>query len=515
MNASNSVDKINNMYRDLSYFDQYGGSVFIFIILTIILIIVYTYGKIMKDIQPIKQDWSNKRCDPLIIPFAGMINKPDKMSAIEFTGNNFNYCIQNISTSLTGELVKPITYILSSITYIFKDLDETFQYMRKMITNIRTAVMNVSSEVMNRLLNIMTPIMHLIVVFKDSMAKVNGILVSGLYTSLSTYYALKSFLGAITQVIVVILGILATTIISMWLIPFTWPAAAGMTAIFLSISIPLTIIVIYLSRILNINPVRIPGVPKKPRFACFDKNTKIFMENNTYKLISEIKQGEKLHGNVFVTAILKLDATTEIMYNLKDIIVSGSHRVKYNNKWILVSDHPNSIKLHSYHEPYIYCLNTDTKEIIINDIVFSDWDEVYTDELKKLSQILKLDHNFKKSYVHKYFDSGFFGNTKMILENNKTREIKDLKVGDILQNGIKIYGIVEIDGTQILNQYKYNLGLMKEFSGFVKTLDEKYSKIPVKKNNKLYHLLSDKGFFYIENILFYDYNSAVELYLDT
>ena len=513
MNISNSADKINNMYKDLSYFDQYGGSVFIFIILTIILFIVYVYGKIMKDVQPIKQDWTNKRCHPFIIPFAGMINKPDNMSAVEFTGNNFNYCVQNILTSITGELVQPITYVLSSINVIFKDVDETFQYMRRIITNIRTSMLSIGSEIMNRILNIMTPILQLIIVFKDSLAKVNGILVSGLYTSLSTYYALKSLMKSIINVIVAILGILAGIIISMWLIPFTWPAAAGMSGIFLSISIPLAIILVFLTRILNIPAVRIPGLPRKP--TCFDKNTKIFMENNTYKLISEIKQGEKLYGNVFVTAILKLDARNEIMYNLKGIIVSGSHRVKYNNKWILVSDHPNSIKLQSYYEPYIYCLNTDAKEIIIDDIVFSDWDEVYVDELKKLSNIIKLDYNFKKSDVHKYFDSGFFGNTKMILENNKTREMKHLKVGDILQNGIKIYGIVEIDGTQILNQYKYNLGLMKEFSGIVTTLDEKYSKIPIKKNNKLYHLLTDKGYFYIENILFYDYNSAVELYLDT
>ena len=59
-NISQSIHKINEMYTDLTYFDQYGGSVFIFIVLIIILCLVFAYATVMKNIQPIKDDVSHQ-----------------------------------------------------------------------------------------------------------------------------------------------------------------------------------------------------------------------------------------------------------------------------------------------------------------------------------------------------------------------------------------------------------------------------------------------------------------------
>lgn len=35
-----AADEVNKMYKDLSYFDQYGGSVFLFILLILIMFVV-------------------------------------------------------------------------------------------------------------------------------------------------------------------------------------------------------------------------------------------------------------------------------------------------------------------------------------------------------------------------------------------------------------------------------------------------------------------------------------------
>ncbi len=93
-------NKINKLYEKLTYFDQYGLSVIIFILLTIVLIIVYFYSIVMLQIQPIKNDWQQQRCNPKVIPFAGLINKPNDKSISEFTQENFIYCTQNILTNM-------------------------------------------------------------------------------------------------------------------------------------------------------------------------------------------------------------------------------------------------------------------------------------------------------------------------------------------------------------------------------------------------------------------------------
>ena len=81
------------------------------------------------------------------------------------------------------------------------------------------------------------------------------------------------------------------------------------------------------------------------------------------------------------------------IYDLNGVIVSDSHIVKYNDKWLPVSEHPDSIKLTDYREPFLYCLNTSSKIIEINDICFTDWDEIYDDNIGKLQTLLCFKFN--------------------------------------------------------------------------------------------------------------------------
>ena len=94
-NIHTSTNKIKKIYDKLSYFDQYGGTVFLFIILTAIVLFVNGYCSIMTKAQKIKSNWINERCKPQVIPFAGLINKPDDKTITDFTLENFNYFLLN------------------------------------------------------------------------------------------------------------------------------------------------------------------------------------------------------------------------------------------------------------------------------------------------------------------------------------------------------------------------------------------------------------------------------------
>ena len=204
MDKTKSSHEILNMYKDLTYFDNYIGSVLCFIVLIILLFISFSYFQVMAQIAPIKDDWVAQRCSPKVIPFAGIINKPDNMGVIDFTQQNFTYCMQNILTSITGFAVQPLTYITDGLTSLFDELSQALQYMRNILTNIRTSIGSITQEILGRVLNIMTPLKTIIIAVVDSMQKVNGVLTAGLYTSLGTYYTLKSLLGAIVQFIIII-----------------------------------------------------------------------------------------------------------------------------------------------------------------------------------------------------------------------------------------------------------------------------------------------------------------------
>ena len=108
---SKSYKKIKEIYDNSTYFDLYGGSVILFILITIIFVILLAYFFILLNIQPIKDNWITEKCKPYVIPFAGLINKPPEESITKFTYDNFYSCSQDLLTSITGFNIEPLTFI--------------------------------------------------------------------------------------------------------------------------------------------------------------------------------------------------------------------------------------------------------------------------------------------------------------------------------------------------------------------------------------------------------------------
>ena len=136
-NDSVTTIDLQKKYGDLSYFDTYGGSLFTCIIVTIIFILLTFYCYLKINIATVKNDWANKRCNPFVIPIAGYINKPDNMSANDYTKQNFEYCTQNMLIDTTGRAVQPFTFITNTLTNVSNSLSSSLNDSRGMFNNLR------------------------------------------------------------------------------------------------------------------------------------------------------------------------------------------------------------------------------------------------------------------------------------------------------------------------------------------------------------------------------------------
>jgi len=544
--TNKGLENIKKQYDKLSYFDNYGGSVILFILITILLVFLIMTCVSFTNIKIIKEDWVNQRCKPYIIPIAGFINKPDNMNFNEFTKQNFVYCTQNILKSISGNALQPISFITSSSTKILNYIKDAINDSRAMTNKIRNFFITVVKEIMGRLLNVIIPIQEIIIKFKDFAVKVQGTMVAGVFSTLGILYTIKSALALVVKFIVTVLISLAAIIVVFWLFPFTWGTAIAATATFVAVSIPLAILLTFMTKVLGINTgLSIPKLKKPPSLKCFDKNTKLTMKNGTSKIISEVELGERLINNNLITSKIVVESKGSVIYNLNNVVVSDSHMVKYENKWIRVDEHPNAIRIEQYNEPYLYCINTENKIIEINNVVFSDWDEIYDDDLDKIKnvKIKNLMYNFNNSInyrmdeldvnnldIHRYLHGGFEKNTEIKLKNGVVKSVKHISIGDILENGERVYGYVEIDGSNLIEQCSYNLAKNKFINGgsnlnicdksigitSTLELDKKYKQIKITSDyhDKLYHLLTDSRTFYINGIKFYDYNSCIDLFLE-
>ena len=516
------LENIKKMYDKLTYFDQYGLTLGIFIVITFALLIFISYCYVKIHAQPIIDDWPNQRCKPNILPFAGFITHPEGTSAIDYTAQNFANCTQSILSNITGIAVEPLTFTVNMFKSMVAEVMQVIQTIRAMFDKVRTMFQEISEEIMGRIMNVMIPLQQIIISFKDLIGKVQGVMTAGLFTLLGSYYALKSLMGAIAQFIIIILITLAALIAVFWILPFTWGFAISNTVIFIAVAIPMIIILVFLSDVLKVQPDL-----SIPQIKCFDENTLITMNDGTKKIISEIKTGDLLFENNEVTSVIKVKASGSTMYNLNNIIVSDSHIIKYNDKWIPVSKHPDAIKYDIYAKPYLYCLNTANKIISIDNYTFTDWDEIYGYDILEIK--LNGFHPIKElKDIHTFLDGGFEGSTRIKVKSGMYKEIKDINTGDILYHGEKVYGIVTINGNNLNNQFKFNLGKNlvveggpnlticdKKFNfNTTLTLDNNNKKPLDKKHDKLYHLLTDKKTFYIGDIRFYDYNAAIDLFLE-
>jgi hypothetical protein len=122
--------------------------------------------------------------------------------------------------------------------------------------------------------------------------------------------------------------------------------------------------------------------------------------------------------------------------------------------------------------------------------------------------------------LHTFFDGGFSGETKIIMNDGSIKNIKEVQVGDVLDKNIRVFGVATVNGLTLSEQYEYNLGENAIFKGGPnlnvgeKNLEGIRMKVLENREDKLYHLITKEKYFYVGGIKFFHYDSNIELLLD-
>ncbi len=300
---------------------------------------------------------------------------------------------------------------------------------------------------------------------------------------------------------------MAAIVIALWILPFTWAAAAIGLVIFLAISIPLAIIAAVMAETFDLSLSGMPGAP-----TCFGENTEIEMNDGSFKNIKHIKIGDILKNNNCVISTFKCLSKYETFYNVNNVIVSGSHYIVDNNECILVCDYKDSIK-ENYTYDYSYCLTTTSKKIEVNNTVFLDFDDL------KLDSQLKLERR-EINTINKIVDAGFERTSQIKMIDGTSKEIQNIQLGDKLDYDNIVLGIVCLHSKNIEsnNYYILNKNFISENNLYYDSDEIKYVKskqlsTSIEIDDYLYHLVTSKGYFYIENLKMIHYSNLIDIYI--
>ena len=270
-------------------------------------------------------------------------------------------------------------------------------------------------------------------------------------------------------------------------------------------------------------------IGKVSGFLCFEENTLITMKNNELKKIKHCKIGDRLINDNAIIGAMIFDAQNIELYHYNSIIVSGSHLVFENEKWIRVEDSKNAKKIKNHNITKIYCLNTLNNTIDINGILFRDYIElsnVYTNY--KMKQYI-LTHLNKQEYTKDIaigdgYMLGFSSETKIRMKNGDSVAIQQLKIGDETINGI-ITGTIHLlnnkniysDGNNYFSEHNIVKNQWEENPVYTWDLVSNVNHFTQYRRTfrSLYHICTEEGIVTLDNGLqFTDFEESSDTYVN-
>jgi ABC-type multidrug transport system fused ATPase/permease subunit len=491
------------MYDESGYTDKYGLDLWVIITFTIIIFLACMYFYILNHLQPIKAKWAEERCNPVYMPFAGVIHDKKGDEFYTFTANNFTECTQTILKKITDYAFMPFFYAMNVISNVFIAIINSLGAMREMFDKMRNSAREITNVIFDRIFNITAPIIEMFMHVKSAVAKFVGTITTVVYTLLASYLALEAFFRVFMQLMInllyVLIGVIVALLLLSWL-PGIFPIAVGFAAAMAALLGILLVIQFSLQNILNIHPEFLPKVPALTP-SCFDANTPITLSCGKTVAFSQLNISDVLQdGRTKVTGILKLNRGENKMYRMADgTLVTEFHRVFYNGEdgkssFIYVKDHDDARLVEDYKERIVYCITTDTKIIPMGNYVYLDWDEVY---------------DIDKPYVN----PGVHGNMLVKLQDKiSSKKISDVNVDDILENGEKVIGTVKMDASNIkVNGYylrdgKHMISTPNLVISETETHIKSYKSYAEEYAECLYHLITDKGVFTCNGVEIKDFS---------
>ena len=209
---------VNKLYEKTTYLDRYGGSlvVAVFTIIGVSLFFSYSYLKNHSDV--IKNNWQQNRCNPLYIPFAGMIINPKNMSKHEYATNNFFHCFGVLLKDIVEVALAPIEAASILIAASVSLIIGTMNSLMGAILYLRNALASGFGLLGNRSLNALTLITKLSLLISNSFNQSQGILVTIMYIFFTAYDMLASFFLILIIAALVFLAASLAAMIAAWIL---------------------------------------------------------------------------------------------------------------------------------------------------------------------------------------------------------------------------------------------------------------------------------------------------------
>ena len=329
----------------------------IFFISIFVYIFVYTFGTL--ELEEIKAHWNERRCEPLVMTLAALVQIDPKIDTTTFAVDNFEFCIGRIIDSSLSLFLSPMLAVFGQQIDATKPITDSMNYLREMAFSLMKPLMAIFGKLWDKFSLITFECARIFYKMYSAMDRIFGIATASVFAGMSMYKGIQNMMGFVIQVIIAILIILCILVVFLYFV--MWPV----------IPVILTMIGILSTTVYAANVSGMSGS------FCVAPSTLVKVKEG-YKKVSELTAGEALHDGV-IEGILKVEGSGECV-RIHGVVLSKSHLV-YHGRWIFAGDHPLAVPVPLEDTPsFLYCLNTSTRTWIVKDtseeLILRDWEEL-------------------------------------------------------------------------------------------------------------------------------------------
>jgi hypothetical protein len=382
---------------------------------TLVFIGIFAYSYASLELEEIKANWNERRCEPLVMVAASSMNVNNIDPA-----ENFEFCIGKIIDASIGIFLAPMLKLFSKQVDATKPITESMNYLRGMAASLMKPLMDIFGQLWNRFGYIVYQAARVFYKLYSAMDRIFGIATAAVFAGMSMFRAIQNTIGFVFQVIIAILIILCILVIFLYFV--MWPV----------IPLILTMIGILSATVYAGNVSGMAGS------FCVSPLT-LVKTRSGWKMICEIEVGEELDDGV-VEGVLKFDGTGGSCVSIDGLIISKSHLIFNGIEWVMAEKHQSAIECAS--PVFLYCLNTSTRtwtakgSAHTTEHLLRDWEELpdlpHIDFAWETLIDTLLNGDSKPLRVQP--GRGLFGKDTIVWTKAATVDICDVVVGDYIKD---------------------------------------------------------------------------------
>jgi hypothetical protein len=268
--------KIISMYENIGYLGMYGSDVGLTILIFAITLGIISFSSYQSVLNQLRTNWNTNKCNPIVMPFAGLIMPTPGQTASETTFENFNYCIQQDMSSVFNIIMMPLEFILYlTITFLDTVLEAIMAVINE-INTIKSMMSVIFQELYNKILNFVIPVIEIVVHVRDMLGKINGIITTSLFMIMNIYNITVSgvinILTILVDLLIIIIALLVVmmgSVSTMMANPLTMVPAAALEVIITATLVGLVLPAIIICKIMHSSIKEVfkqnsPDAPKPP-----------------------------------------------------------------------------------------------------------------------------------------------------------------------------------------------------------------------------------------------------------